>query len=329
MKDASPAPSLLLMRYGQYASLYFIEKEIIMPSSRAQASGLLLTIFLAVALVGCATTEKDWQTANRARTIEAYEHFLQKHPNSAQANVARRLLPQMRVNKDWRNAEKINTPDAYETFLSKHPQSKQANQATITLEALRFKIAKEKNTIAEYESYLKRHPGGAGAQEAELRLRALRYAYAKEQMTVAAIDSFLIQYSSGDDVNTLKEARPAAKALKKSFLLGKAIIKHFSKAYAPMDGILPGKLEAEPSIPTSKDLSKLRKLLQEGADPNVVNIVGFEPPGEKKHGGYVLLSPGNPGQVVRAEKGGMTLLDYCHKNKLETITELLIAHGAK
>ena len=57
----------------------------------------MLTILILIALFGCATTKRDWQEANRLGTIEAYEKFLQNHPDAGEANNARRILTELRA----------------------------------------------------------------------------------------------------------------------------------------------------------------------------------------------------------------------------------------
>lgn len=115
----------------------------------------LLISFVALVLSGCATTKRDWQEANRQGTVLAYEQFLKNHPNTEEANEARRLLRELeadRENTDWSKAETANTIGDYEKFLIKHSKSKHTKRANEAIESLRFEQAKAKDEqIASYK----------------------------------------------------------------------------------------------------------------------------------------------------------------------------------
>jgi ankyrin repeat protein/outer membrane protein assembly factor BamD (BamD/ComL family) len=306
----------------------------------------MLTIVILIGLFGCATTKRDWQEANRQGTIEAFEKFLQKHPSTEQANDARRLLPEMRADEDWSQVKVTNTIDAYEEFISKYPRSKHIKQAGNAMESLRFEQAKASDSIDAYESYLKHHPDGFAAQDAQSRLRKARYAKAIKRMTVPDLESFLAQYHEGADVDMIKSKLSALQTLEKSFLLGKKIMKHAPKAYVNVTLNLGGgggpplpmstsgwyipcssadQITTKRSDPTDEDLARLRAILSDGANPNVVRVSGFSPANVKKSdSGSLMCSTGDIGSIVQAEDGGITLFEYCQINDLKSIASLLV-----
>lgn len=137
----------------------------------------MLTIGILFALSGCATTKRDWHDANRQGTIEAYDRFLQKHPDAKQAHLARQRLLQLHAANEWSKAEYINTIDGYKEFLDKYPRSKQAKRAKLLLEKLQatknWKIAKSIGTIASYKKFLNEHPNSDFIFEARNELEQL------------------------------------------------------------------------------------------------------------------------------------------------------------
>ena len=74
------------------------------------------------------------------------------------------------------------------------------------------------------------------------------------------------------------------------------------------------------------DAKKLQSQLEKGANPQLVVIQGFEPGGVSHTGGPLGLrwvSGGNPGKIVPADRGGISLLDYCFANDIGDPCELL------
>lgn len=90
-------------------------------------SGLrIMTVGLLVGLfVGCATVKGDWEKAQRLNTVEAYQRFLNKHPQSEFSNGAKRHI----MEEDWAKAQSLNAEKAYQQFLDKHPQSEFSSKA--------------------------------------------------------------------------------------------------------------------------------------------------------------------------------------------------------
>lgn len=307
-----------------------------MDTQKCRWIGALLAVLVVLTLMGCATTKKDWHEANQQGTIEAYHRFLVKHPKAEQAGEANRLIGELMKKKVWDDTVAANSVSGYEKFLKSNPNSKYAANAGRRLDELRFAQAKAKDTKGDYdaynayEAYLKQHPDGSGAGFARSRQREIHYALAQKNMSAPLIKSFLAKYDEGDDAETLKAALPAAEELEKARSLGKSIMRHAPQSFIQMTNFNVTGMETTRSDPTAEDLKKLEEMLQKGADPNAVRIAGFQPAGKTPVGnGLVSYSSGRPGMVVRAENGGITLLEYCRANGLKTIEALLIKHGAK
>lgn len=138
---------------------------------------MVIALSFVVFVIGCDTTQQDWEIARSADTIPAYEEFLQKHPQGALVDQACMRLEELYAEKDWKIAIETDTISAYEEFLRKHPQGALADQARTRLEKLYvqrdWKITKEADTIPAYEEFIKKHPQGEFADQARIRLDEL------------------------------------------------------------------------------------------------------------------------------------------------------------
>jgi len=98
-------------------------------------SGKVATIAVLLFLTAaCSREQQDWRSAEGADTIDAYGHFLQRHPDSELATQARARVAQLSEDRDWQHAGSADTADAYRQFLSQHPNGKWAQEARIRIE---------------------------------------------------------------------------------------------------------------------------------------------------------------------------------------------------
>lgn len=93
------------------------------------ASMLVLSL-----LAGCSREKIDWKSAEAADTVEGYDHFLQRHPDSELATQARARVAQLNEDTDWQRATAADTVDAYRQFLAQHDRGKWAEEARIRIE---------------------------------------------------------------------------------------------------------------------------------------------------------------------------------------------------
>jgi cell division septation protein DedD len=99
----------------------------------------VLLSWLALAVVaslvaGCSREQQDWRTAEGVDSIEAYNRFLQRHPDSELATQARTRVAQLTEDRDWQHAGSLDTADGYREFLTQHPNGKWAQEARIRIE---------------------------------------------------------------------------------------------------------------------------------------------------------------------------------------------------
>jgi cell division protein FtsN len=115
-----------------------------------------IVLALTFLLVSCSAEKTDWQSAQSADTVEAYEQFISKHPQSALANDARTRTKQLAEEKDWEKATGIDTADSYQAFVGKYPDGKWAEEARIRIE--NFNVLGSPATDAKPEPAPKAEP---------------------------------------------------------------------------------------------------------------------------------------------------------------------------
>ena len=113
-----------------------------------------------VLLAGCSRAKDDWNAAQSADTGEAYQDFLQQHPDSEYAVQAQARLKQLAEDRDWQQAAAADKPEAYEQFVAQHADSKWAQEARVRIE--NFNLTGGGTADAGSGRGCWREPGGAG-----------------------------------------------------------------------------------------------------------------------------------------------------------------------
>ena len=129
----------------------------------------ILALSLVLAVLGCAATKRDWDHAQQLNTVESYQSFLRKYPQSEFAVEAKARIEEL----NWIEAQQLNTEDSYQAFLGKYSQSKFAVEARRRLDDICFRQATAENTPTSYAEFLKRFPNSEKSQEARRRLLRL------------------------------------------------------------------------------------------------------------------------------------------------------------
>ncbi len=94
----------------------------------------LVAAMLGLCLVACSPEAGDWRNAQSADSIEAYDSFIAKYPQSEFAAQARERTKQLAEERDWQVATGADTADAYQQFLSQYPEGKWAQEARVRIE---------------------------------------------------------------------------------------------------------------------------------------------------------------------------------------------------
>lgn len=79
--------------------------------------------------MSCTTAEKQWEKAKEADSIEGYELFLSKYPDSEYSQEAQNVKDKLEEQRLWEEAKSKNTVEGYDLFLSKFPKSEYLQEA--------------------------------------------------------------------------------------------------------------------------------------------------------------------------------------------------------
>jgi len=140
-------------------------------------SWVIVILTATVTLWGCSSAQDDWNKANAANTVAAYQQYLSKHPTGDHSADASGRIRVLQDDEAWAQAKQANTPDAYHDYLQKQPAGSHANEAQDALTAAQraadWKNADSTGTVAAVQDFLKKYPDGPEADEARQKLTTL------------------------------------------------------------------------------------------------------------------------------------------------------------
>jgi len=82
---------------------------------------------------GCSELQ-DWRSTQRADTLEAYESFVLRHPQSQYVPVAQRRAVALIEQRDWLIATESDTAADYRAFIDTHPKGRWTREAQVRLQ---------------------------------------------------------------------------------------------------------------------------------------------------------------------------------------------------
>ena len=141
----------------------------------------LACLVLSSLLAACNSIQKDWDQANAAGTVAAYQQFLQRHPKDAHAEEARARIRSLEDAQAWSTAQSANTTEAYQQYLQSEPSGAHAQEARDKLtaldEAAAWKLAQSDGSASALQGFLQKYPQGAEADQARAQLQQLASGY--------------------------------------------------------------------------------------------------------------------------------------------------------
>lgn len=111
-----------------------------------RAGSALVAVCVMLLMGGCSREQQDWRSAESTDTVEAYDRFIQKHPESELTTQARARVAQLGEERDWQRAGSADNVEAYRQFLAEHPNGKWAQEARIRIE--NFSLSEQAGTAA-------------------------------------------------------------------------------------------------------------------------------------------------------------------------------------
>lgn len=90
-------------------------------------------LLILAALGGCGELQ-DWRSTQRTDTLEAYESFVARYPQSQYVPVAQRRLTDLVEQRDWLIATESDTAEGYRAFINAHPKGRWTREARVRLQ---------------------------------------------------------------------------------------------------------------------------------------------------------------------------------------------------
>ena len=267
----------------------------------------------ALILTGCATTQRDWDTASQRNTIAVYESFIAEHPDAPQTSEARQRIAKLTMEDDWRAAKKQDTIRGYESFVAKYGQSQYAKTANDRLAKLYlqrdYDAAKKADSIEEFEAFLKKYASSPLAGDAKKRLDELYvnrdWQAAKTANTVEGYERFIALHPTASRINEAK-----------------ANIDTLDWNALQSIGTVEALRSFEKKHPDSSHIKEARARLKELTMPALVNAAEQNDMKRLK----LLLSKG---ENVNSKWEGITALMYASYNGNLDMVKLLVEKGAE
>ena len=140
---------------------------------------ILLVFFAAGLLSACGTVEYDWQRTRATNTLAAYQSFLENHPKSKQADVARGVILAMQDDQAWKTAESAQSKQSLDAYLAAYPGGLHANQARFDIVALdraaAWKSIEHDVDFAGLHAFLAQYPEGPESNIARKRIASMTF----------------------------------------------------------------------------------------------------------------------------------------------------------
>jgi len=148
---------------------------------------VILAVFLLL-LASCSKEKKDWELAEQTGTSEAYQQFIDVHPESTFVDVARLQIEE----NAYRDAMKSNEIDSIRAFCETYPASQYVKNATTKLEGLVYETAEKAATVEALEAYLEEFQSGVHEANAKTNLQRMRWGF-----TIRTDEAFVQNQLSG------------------------------------------------------------------------------------------------------------------------------------
>jgi SPOR domain len=100
-----------------------------------RAGRAVLCAVLAGMTAACSQEQQDWRSAEGADSTEAWQLFLEQHPDSELVSQARERIQQLQARRDFQHADAIGTVEAYRAFIAHHPSGVWSERARIRIES--------------------------------------------------------------------------------------------------------------------------------------------------------------------------------------------------
>ncbi len=143
--------------------------------------------------------EGKWKKVQKLNTLEQYQKFLSKYPDSEFFGQAKQKIIEIEFN----NTNASNTISGYKIFIDTYPENnKYLEEAKKSLLELEFENAKNLNTVEAYTNFIDTYPeNNKYLEEAKKSLLEREFEKAKNLNTVEAYTNFIDTYKGSKYTN--------------------------------------------------------------------------------------------------------------------------------
>ena len=128
--------------------------------------------------------------AQGVHTIDAYEQFLRKYPQSSLVADARDRISALTFEK----VKQIHSAQAYLDYIRRNPQSAFLQEAKERAEDLVFQEAVVINQLDQFQEYLEIYPEGKFSRAARKAVEIIKYDAVKQSVNIPDIETYLHDY---------------------------------------------------------------------------------------------------------------------------------------
>jgi hypothetical protein len=149
-----------------------------------------IVLLLAIIVCSCNTIERDWDIALTINTVDSYEEFIKKYPESDFTNEAKTKVEYL----EWEKAVQQNVIAVYEKFMTKYPESAYINEAKEKIESLEWEKATNENNITSYRVFVNKYPESQFVTEAYKKIEYIDYEHIIKFDNKDSLLSFVSNY---------------------------------------------------------------------------------------------------------------------------------------
>lgn len=129
-------------------------------------------------MLGSCSTKKEFYQTQQINTIDAYEQFLGKNPESRFSQAAQQRLNELKHEKAWNDAITQHTIESLNQYLSFYPNGSHKSEAEKILKKIEeeqnWNEALDQNSMDGFESFISKYPNSVNKLRAEEKLFDLK-----------------------------------------------------------------------------------------------------------------------------------------------------------
>jgi outer membrane protein assembly factor BamD (BamD/ComL family) len=160
-----------------------------------------IVLLLVIIVCSCNTIERDWNNTLTINTVDSYEEFIRKYPESDLTNDAKTKIELL----EWEKALENNSFNVFSEFIGKYPESQFLADAKSKLEEIDWNKTITTNTIDSYIYFINGYPDSKYLDEATSKQEKLEWNKAKEKDDFESYDYFIKKFPESNQIKIAYE----------------------------------------------------------------------------------------------------------------------------